>query len=101
MWKERAATGPLSTTDTAAAQPVTEEELAGIFERLDAARDVFRQNREIREALSLRKTENQALRNRNAELEEILRRFAPTLLDAAKTMGLAVRDEQPDTPSQP
>src|SRR6202044_4077856 len=101
MWKELAATGPLKTNDPAAAQPVTEEELAAIFERLDAARDIFSQNRELREVLSLRKTETQALRSRNAELEEIFRQFAPALLDAAKTMGLAVRDEKPDTPSQP
>ena len=101
MWKELAATRPLKTTDPGAAQPVTEEELAAIFERLDAARDIFSQNRELREVLSLRKTETHALRSRNAELEEILRQFAPALLDAAKTMGLAVRDEKPDTPSQP
>jgi hypothetical protein len=75
--------------------------LAAIFERLDAARDIFSQNRELREVLSRHKTETQALRSRNAELEEILRKFAPALLDAAKTMGLAVRDEKPDTPIQP
>ena len=101
MWKELAATAPLRTTDPAAAQPVTEEELAAIFKRLDAARDIFSQNRELREILSRRKTETQELRSRNAELEEILRKFAPTLLDVAKTMGLAVRDENPETPSQP
>ena len=70
MWKELAATGPLKTTDPAAAQPVTEEELAAIFERLDAARDIFSQNRELREVLSRRQTETQALRSRNAELEK-------------------------------
>jgi hypothetical protein len=101
MWKELAATRPLKTTDPAAAQPVTEEELAAIFERLDAAQDIFTQNRELRELLSRRKTETQALRNRNAELEEILRKFAPTLLDVAKTMGLAAKIEETDTPSQP
>ncbi len=99
MWKELAATGPLKTADPAAAQPVTEEELAAIFERLDAARDIFSQNRELRETLSRRKTENQALQSRNAELEEILRKFAPMLLDAATTMGSVITDENPDTPS--
>jgi hypothetical protein len=101
MWKELAATGPLKTTDPAAAQPVTEEELAAIFDRLEAARDIFSQNRELREVLSSRKTETQALRRRNAELEEILGKFAPTLLDVATAMGLAVKDEEPETPSEP
>jgi hypothetical protein len=100
MWKELAATGPLKTTDPAAAQPVTEEELAAIFERLDAARDIFSQNRELREVLSRRQTETQALRSRNAELEEILRKFAPTLLDVAKTMGLAAKNDEPYTPGE-
>jgi hypothetical protein len=101
MWKEIAATGPLKTTDAAAAQPVTEEELAAIFDRLDTARDIFRQNREIREVLSRRETETRKLQSRNAELEEILRKFAPMLLDVATTMGLAAKNEEPDTPSQP
>ena len=101
MWKELAATGPLKTTDPAAAQPVTEEELTAIFDRLDAARDIFRQNREIREILSRRETETRKLQSRNAELEEIFRKFAPMLLDAATTMGLAAKDEEPDNPSQP
>lgn len=100
MWKELAATGPLKTTDPAAAQPVTEEELAAIFDRLEAARDIFSQNRELREVLSSRKTETQALRRRNAELEEILGKFAPTLLDVAKTMGLAAKNDEPDTTGQ-
>lgn len=79
IWKETAATEPLRTT----AQPVTEEELSAIFNRLDSARDILGQNRE--------------LRSRNAELEEILRQFAPTLLNMATTVGLAARDEKPDT----
>jgi hypothetical protein len=33
-------------------------------------------------------------------LEEILRKFAPMMLDAATTMGLAAKDEEEDTPSQ-
>jgi hypothetical protein len=101
MWKEIAATGPLKTTDPAATQPVTEEELASIFDRLDAARDIFRQNRNLREVLSRLETETRKLRIRNAELEEILRKFAPMLLDVATTMGLAAKNEEPDTSSQP
>jgi hypothetical protein len=30
-----------------------------------------------------------------------LRKFAPMLLDVATTMGLAAKNEKPDTPSQP
>jgi hypothetical protein len=101
MWKELAATGPLKTTDPAAAQPVTEEEFAAIFDRLDTARDIFRENREIREILSRHETETRKLRSRNAELEEILRKFAPMLLDAATTMGLVAKNEEPDTSGQP
>jgi hypothetical protein len=100
MWKELSATGPLKTTDPAASQPVTEEELTAIFDRLDTARDIFRQNREIREILSRREAETRKLQSRNAELEEILRKFAPMMLDAATTMGLAAKDEEDDTPSQ-
>jgi hypothetical protein len=101
MWKETAATEPPKTTAPAAVQPVTEEELRAIFDRLDAARDIFRQNRELREVLFRRETETRELRSRNAELEEILRKFAPMLLDVATTMGLAAKNEKPDTPSQP
>ena len=101
MWKEVAATEPPRTTAPAAAQPVTEEELRAIFDRLDTARDIFRQNREIREILSRREAETRKLQSRNAELEEILRKFAPMMLDAATTMGLAAKDEEPETASQP
>jgi ABC-type transporter Mla subunit MlaD len=100
MWKEIAATGPLKTTDPPATQPVTEEELAAIFDRLDAARDIFRQNRDLREVLSRLETETRKLRTRHAELEEVLRKFAPMLLDVATTMGLAAKNEEPDTSSQ-
>jgi hypothetical protein len=41
------------------------------------------------------------LRSRNAELEEIMRKYAPMLMDVATTMGLAAKNEEPDTPSQP
>jgi hypothetical protein len=101
MWKETIATEPPKTTTPAAVQPITEDELRAILDRLDTARDTFRLNRELREVLSRRETETQALRSRNAELEEIVRRFAPMLLDAATGMGLAAKNEQPDTPSQP
>ena len=98
MWREIAATEPTTTSAPAAAQPVTEEELSAIFDRLDSARDIFRQNRELREVLSRRDTENRELRSRNAELEEIMQKFAPMLLDVATTMELAAKN---DTPSQP
>jgi hypothetical protein len=101
MWKEIAATERIGPTAPAAAQPVTEEELGAIFDRLDTARDIFRQNRELREALSHRDTETRELRTRNAELEEILRNFAPMLMDVATTMGLTAKNEELDSPSQP
>jgi hypothetical protein len=66
------------------------------LDRLDAARDIFRQNRELREVLSRREAETQALRSRNAELEEILRKFAPMLLNVATTMGLVAKNEKPE-----
>ncbi len=96
MWKETAATEPPKTNVPAAAQPVTETELRTILDRLDAARDIFRLNRELREVLSRRETETQALRSRNAELEEIMRNFAPMLLNVATTMGLAAKNEKPE-----
>jgi predicted nuclease with TOPRIM domain len=106
MWKETTATEPPRTTAQDAQNPVTEEELRAIFERLDTARDVFSQNRELREVLSRRESETRGLRevlsrhetetlelrSRNAELEEILRKYAPMLLHAATTMGLAAKD---------
>jgi hypothetical protein len=102
MWKETTATEPPKTTAPGgAAQPVTEDELRAILDRLDGARDIFRQNRELRQVLSRRETETRELRSRNAELEEIVQKFAPMLLDAATAMGLAAKNEKPDTPSQP
>ena len=102
MWKEIAATEQPGTTAPAAVQPVTEEELRAIFERLDTARDIFRQNRELREALSHRDTVTRELRSRNAELEKDLRRkYAPMLLDVATTMDSTAKNEEPDPPSQP
>ena len=102
MWKETAATQPPKTTGhDAAAQPVTEHELREILDRLGAARDIFRQNRELRQVLSRRETETRELRSRNAELEELARKFAPMLLNMATTMGLVARNEKPEGPSQP
>ena len=102
MWKETTVTEPpRTTTPGAAAQPMTEDELRTMLDRLDSARDIFRLNRELREVLSRRESETRELRLRNAELEEIVRKFAPMLLDAATTMGLAAKNEKPDTPTQP
>ncbi len=101
MWKETIAPEPPKTTTPAdTAKPITEDELHAILDRLDEARDIFRKNRELREVLYRRETETQALRSRNAELEEIMRKFAPMLLDVATTMGLAAKNEKPDSPSQ-
>jgi len=101
MWKDTTVTEPPKITAPAATpKPVTEDELHAILDRLEAAREIFRQNRELREVLSRREGEIQALRRRNAELEEIMREFAPLLLNLATTMGLAARNEKPDTPRQ-
>ena len=112
MWKETAATEPPKWKETAAtelpkttppgavAQPVTEDELREILDRLGAARDIFRQNRELKEVLFRRETETRELRNRNAELEELVRKFAPMLMDAATAMGSAAKNENPDTQPQ-
>src|ERR1700678_121636 len=97
MWKQTPATDPRP----AATEPVTEEELSALFERLDTARDIFRQNRELRASLSRRDTETRELRSRNAELEQVLQKYSPMLMDVATTMGLAAKNEEPDTPSQP
>ena len=99
MWKQPPATEPLRTTGPSAIEPVTEEELGAIFERLDTARDIFRQNRELRAILSRRETETRELRSRNAELEEVLQKYSPMLMDVATSMGLAAKNEEPDTPS--
>jgi hypothetical protein len=101
MWKDTTATEPPKTIAPAATpKPVTEDELHALLDRLEAARDVFRENRELREVLSRREGETQVLRRRNAELEEIMREFAPMLLKVATTMGLAAKNEKPDIPRQ-
>jgi hypothetical protein len=101
MWKDSIATEPSKTPAPAATvKPVTEDELRSILDRLEATRDIFRQNRELRDVLYRREAETQALRSRNGELEEIVRKAAPVLLNMATTMGLAAKNERPDTPSQ-
>jgi hypothetical protein len=94
MWKESPAPEAIKTNGpTATVKPVTEDELRGILDRLDATRDIFRENRELRNVLSRRDAETQTLRSRNAELEEIMRKFSPMLLNMATTMGLAAKNE--------
>jgi hypothetical protein len=101
MFKDSTVTEPPKATASAATpKPVTEDELYAILARLEAARDIFRQNRELREVLSRREGETQVLRRRNAELEDIMREFAPMLLNVATTMGLAAKNEKHDTPRQ-
>jgi hypothetical protein len=96
MWKENAVTEPPRPSAPPAAQPITENELRAILDRLDSARDIFRQNRELKEVLFRRETETRELRSRNAQLEEIVRKFAPVLLNAATAMGLAAKNEKPE-----
>ena len=99
-WKESTATEPPENT-APTAKAITEDELQTIVDRLDATRDILRQNRELQEVLSRRETETRALQSRNAELEEIMRKFAPMLLNVATTMGLAAKNEKPDPRNQP
>lgn len=94
MWKETAPAEPLRTAAPAAPKPVTEDELRTILDRLESTRDIFRQHQELRDVLFRREAETQALRARNAELEEMLQRFAPMLLNMATTMGLAAKNER-------
>jgi hypothetical protein len=95
MWKETTATeAPKTTIPAAIAKAVTEDELRSILDRLEATRDIFRENRELRSVLSRREGEAQALRTRNAQLEDIMRQVAPTLLNMATTMGLAAKNEK-------
>ena len=97
MWKDSPVTEPPKTTAPATAiKPVTEDELRTILDRLESTRDIFRENRELRDVLSRRESETQALRHRNAELEDIMRKFAPMLLNVATTMGLAAKTEMRD-----
>ena len=101
MWKDSLATEapPKNNLSSANNKPVTEEELQAILDRLDSTREVFRQNRELRDVLSRRDAEAQTLRTRNAELEEIMRKFAPMLLNVATSMGMAVKNQKLDVAS--
>jgi hypothetical protein len=93
MFRDNSANASVSiTAATATTQPMTENELKEIVDRLDATRDIFRQNREMQEVLSRREAETGKLQSRNAELEEIMRKFAPAILNAATAMGLAARN---------
>jgi hypothetical protein len=98
MWKEASPVEQLkpSSAPSATAKPLSEDELRGILDRLETTRDIFRENRELRSVLSRRESETKELRNRNAELEDIMRKFAPMLLNVATTMGLAAKTETRD-----
>ncbi len=99
MWKETSPTESPRTAPAGTVKPVTDDEWRAILDRMETTRDIFRQNRELRDVLSRREAETQSLRSRNAELEEIMRNFAPTLLNMATKMGLAAKNEKFDTPS--
>ena len=101
MWKD---TSPIEIPKNGATQvgggppkALTEDELRSILDRLEATRDIFRENRELRGVLSRREAESKELRARNLELEEIMRKFAPMLLNVATTMGLAAKTEMRDS----
>ena len=111
MWKETAATEPPKWKETAASElpkttpPVpshnrSRKRNCARYWTGWRTRDIFRQNRELKEVLFRRETETRELRNRNAELEELVRKFAPMLMDAATAMGSAAKNEKPDTQPQ-
>ena len=93
MWKEAPTVEQPRSGAPQAASPksITEDDLNAIVERLHATRDLLRENQELRSVLFRRENESKELRARNAELEEIVRKFAPILLNAATTMELAAR----------
>jgi hypothetical protein len=101
MWKD---TSPVelpkngaTQVATGSAKPLTEDELRSILDRLEATRDIFRENRELRGVLSRREAESKELRARNSELEEIMRKCAPMLLNVATTLGLAAKTDMRDS----
>jgi hypothetical protein len=95
--KDNLAPGSISiVTPTTLAKALTEDELQSIVERLNATRHIFRQNQDMREEVSRRDAEVRALQSRNAELEEIMRKFAPMLLNVATSMGMAVKNDKLD-----
>jgi hypothetical protein len=83
------------------AKPFAEDEFRTILDRLEATRDVFRELRELKNVLSRREAETRELRSRNMELEEIMRKFAPMLLNVATTMGLAAKTQSLDARNEP
>jgi hypothetical protein len=83
-----------ATGTDSSAKTVTEKEYLELVARLDATLDVFRQLRELREALLRWEDECRAQNSRIAELEGIMRQFAPILLNAATTIELVARNER-------
>src|SRR5271156_6798517 len=98
MWKET--TAPEQTRNTApaaTARSINEDELRTILERLEATRDIFRENLELRNLLSQCEVETRELRTRTLEMEEMMLKFAPLLVNAGTAMGLAAKKEKPET----
>ena len=95
MWKETTATEPPKTTTPAApAKPVTEDELRSILERCRNQPGTFSaRTGNCGVFCPAAKARRRHCGTRNAELEEIMRQFAPTLLNIATTMGLAAKNE--------
>ena len=102
MWKETSPVEqPKASPLVGTAKPLAEDEFRTILDRLEATRDVFREVRELRNVLSRREAETRELRSRNMELEDIMRKFAPMLLNVATTMGLAAKTQNLDTRNEP
>lgn len=95
MWKENPA--PERTRPPAIAKPINEDEFRSILDRLEATRNMLHENGELRNLLSHRETETRELRVRNEEMEEMLRKFAPILVNAGNAMEMAAKNEKPPT----
>lgn len=93
MWKENPA--PERSRPPAIARQITEDEFNSILDRLEQIQDMIRENGEMRDLLSHREAQTRELRVRNAEMEEMLRKFGPILVDAGTAIELAAKNEKP------
>ena len=95
MWKESPA--PQTNRPLTIAKPLNEDEFRSILYRLEAIQQMIHENGELRNLLSNREAETKELRARNAEMEEMLRKFAPILVSAGNAMDMVARNEKPPT----
>jgi hypothetical protein len=95
MWKETPTLPP--TRPPAVPHPLNEDEFGSILDRLEAIQRIIHENEELRNLLSTREAETKELRARNAEMEEMLRKFAPLLVNAGNALEMVAKREKPPT----